>query len=57
MDETVKIADILVGDRLRKDYGDLSDLNTIETVGLIQPLVLDKDYRRFSTCRWWTSNC
>jgi DNA modification methylase/ParB-like chromosome segregation protein Spo0J len=43
MDETVKIEDITVGERLRKDYGDLSDLDTIETVGLIQPLVLDRN--------------
>lgn len=42
MNETIKIADIIVGDRLRKDYGDLSDLDSIETVGLIQPIVLDK---------------
>lgn len=43
MDETVEIEDIVVGERLRKDYGDLSDLDTIGTVGLIQPLVLDRD--------------
>jgi len=43
MDETVQISDIIVGERLRKDYGDLSDLDTITTVGLIQPLVLDRD--------------
>lgn len=43
MDETVKIASIVIGERLRKDYGDLSDLDTIATVGLIQPLVLDRD--------------
>jgi DNA modification methylase/ParB-like chromosome segregation protein Spo0J len=43
MDETVKLSEIVVGNRLRKDYGDLSDLDTIETVGLIQPLVLDRD--------------
>ena len=43
MDETVKIEEITVGERLRKDYGDLSDLDTIATVGLIQPLVLDRD--------------
>lgn len=41
--ETVKIDSIVVGERLRKDYGDLSDLDTISTVGLIQPLVLDRD--------------
>lgn len=40
--QTVKIADIIVGERLRKDYGDLSDLDTIETVGLIQPIVLNR---------------
>src|SRR5215475_5144307 len=41
--EKVRLADILVGERLRKDYGDLSDLDTITTVGLVQPIVLDKD--------------
>jgi ParB-like chromosome segregation protein Spo0J len=45
MDETqtVRITDIIVGDRLRKDYGDLNDLDTIATIGLIQPIVLDRD--------------
>src|SRR6266513_1676766 len=43
MDETVKISEIIVGERLRKDYGDLDDLNTIGTVGLIQPIVLDRN--------------
>lgn len=41
--ETVKIEEIVVGERLRKDYGNLSDLDTIATVGLIQPIVLDRD--------------
>lgn len=40
---TVRINDIIVGERLRKDYGDLSDLDTITSVGLIQPIVLDLD--------------
>lgn len=42
-DETVQIEEIIVGERLRKDYGDLSDLDTIATIGLIQPIVLDRD--------------
>lgn len=41
--ETINLSDIVVGDRLRKDYGDLSDLDTIETVGLIQPIILAKE--------------
>jgi DNA modification methylase/ParB-like chromosome segregation protein Spo0J len=40
MDETIQISEIVVENRLRKDIGDLSDLDTIETVGLIQPIVL-----------------
>lgn len=40
--DTIKLTDIVVGERLRKDYGDLSDLDTIETVGLIQPIVLNR---------------
>jgi site-specific DNA-methyltransferase (adenine-specific) len=43
MTETIKLTDIIVGDRLRKDYGDLSDLDTIPERGLIQPLVLNKN--------------
>jgi DNA modification methylase len=42
MNETIKIADIVIGERLRKDYGDLGDLDSVSTVGLIQPIVLDK---------------
>jgi DNA modification methylase len=42
MNETIKITDIEVGERLRKDYGDLSDLDSISSVGLIQPIVVDK---------------
>lgn len=42
MDEQVEIEEIVIENRLRKDLGDLADLDTIATVGLIQPLVLDK---------------
>ena len=41
--QSIKLSDIIVGDRLRKDYGNLSDLDTITTIGLIQPIVLVRD--------------
>ncbi len=41
MTETIKLDDIMVGSRLRKDYGNLDDLDSIADVGLIQPLVLN----------------
>lgn len=41
--ETLNIADIIVDERLRKDYGTLEDLDTISIVGLIQPVVLSKE--------------
>ncbi len=41
--ETINVSDILVGERLRKDYGNISDLaDSIDNLGLIQPIVLDK---------------
>ncbi len=40
--ETIPLTSIVEGTRLRKDYGDLSDLDTISEVGLIQPIVLDR---------------
>lgn len=40
---TVNLNEIIIGDRLRKDYGDLTDLDTIPEVGLIQPIVLNTD--------------
>jgi site-specific DNA-methyltransferase (adenine-specific) len=43
MNETLKVSTIVVAERLRKDYGDLGDLDTIATVGLIQPIVVDRD--------------
>lgn len=39
----VNVSDIIIGERLRKDYGDLSDLETISTRGLIQPIVLNRN--------------
>jgi DNA modification methylase len=41
--QSIKLSDIVVGDRLRKDYGNLDDLDTIATIGLIQPIVLVRD--------------
>lgn len=42
--EIITIESIIIGDRLRKDYGDdeLSDLDTIAEVGLIEPVILQK---------------
>lgn len=39
---TINLDDILIGDRLRKDYGDLTDLDSIADRGLIQPIVLNR---------------
>jgi ParB-like chromosome segregation protein Spo0J len=37
---------IIVGDRLRKDFGDIDELaNSIREVGLIQPIVVTRDYK------------
>ncbi len=38
---SIKLNEIIIGTRLRKDYGNLSDLDTIEERGLIQPIVLN----------------
>lgn len=39
--EIIKVSEIEVGDRLRKDYGDISDLaKSIKEFGIIQPIVL-----------------
>ena len=42
LEQFVRIDSIEIGERLRKDYGDLSDLESVATVGLIQPIVLDR---------------
>jgi DNA modification methylase len=42
----VDIDQIVVKDRVRKDFGDLQDLaESIKTEGLIQPIVVTQDYR------------
>lgn len=42
--EIIKVSDINTGDRLRKDYGDISDLaKSIKEFGIIQPIVLTRD--------------
>ena len=42
----VNVNDIKVGDRIRKDIGDLEDLiQTIEHVGLLQPIGITPDYK------------
>jgi hypothetical protein len=40
-DLSYTLDEIVVGERLRKDVGNLSDLDTISDVGLIQPLILN----------------
>src|SRR5215831_14687782 len=41
---TLELTDIEVGDRYRKEYGDLSGLKlSIEAIGLIHPIVVSKD--------------
>jgi ParB family chromosome partitioning protein len=42
--EFVLISDIKVGTRLRKEYGDINSLaKSIETLGLLQPIIITKD--------------
>jgi DNA modification methylase/ParB-like chromosome segregation protein Spo0J len=44
--EGLSVSEIIIGDRVRKDFGDLDELaNSIREVGLIQPIVLTRDYR------------
>lgn len=54
----VPINEIVVGDRRREDYGNIDNLaKSITTFGLIQPIVVDKDYnliaggRRLMACQ------
>ena len=43
---TLKVTDIVIGERFRKDLGDIAALaNSIRDVGLIQPLVVTSDLR------------
>jgi ParB-like chromosome segregation protein Spo0J len=43
---TLKVTDIVIGERYRKDLGDIAALaNSIRDVGLIQPLVVTSDLR------------
>lgn len=41
--QTLPISDIDTSDRLRQDYGDLSQFDSIKTVGLLQPVVINID--------------
>lgn len=44
MNDDLNIAQVNVGDRVRKDFGDIDELcNSIKAVGLIQPIVLTHD--------------
>ncbi len=44
MNDDLNIAQVNVGDRVRKDFGDIDELcNSIKSVGLIQPIVLTHD--------------
>ena len=54
----IKITDIKVGDRYRKDLGDLTLLaNSIGEIGLLHPIVINQDNqliageRRLETCK------
>lgn len=39
---TIPIASIIIDRRLRTEYGDLSDLDNIDAVGLIEPVILQR---------------
>lgn len=42
----VEVSEVLVGDRFRKDYGDLNSLKaSIESIGLLHPVVVDSSLR------------
>ncbi len=44
--EGLSVSQIIIGDRTRKDFGDIDELsNSIREVGLIQPIVVTRDYR------------
>lgn len=44
MSDRIPIEDVVIGERHRKDLGDLTSLmKSMETVGLLHPIVLDKD--------------
>ena len=44
--ENLSIDKVIVTERIRKDYGDIDELaNSIKSVGLIQPIVLTRDYQ------------
>lgn len=44
MHPNIQIDSIIIDDRLRKDYGDLEDLNNIASVGLIEPIILQEKH-------------
>jgi ParB family chromosome partitioning protein len=44
--EGLSVSQIIVDDRVRKEMGDIDELaNSIKSVGLIQPIVITRDYR------------
>jgi len=44
--DSLQLDDIIVKDRVRKDFGDIDELaNSIKEVGLIQPIVVTRDYK------------
>ncbi|MBQ9603852.1 MAG: ParB N-terminal domain-containing protein, partial [Firmicutes bacterium] len=46
MTKTVKLADIIITDRIRKDFGDIDELaRDIEENGLMNPPVVTEDMR------------
>ena len=54
----MKISDIKIGKRFRKDMGDLTSLkNSIKELGLLQPIVIDENnnliagFRRLQACK------
>ena len=46
MSEILAIELVVIGDRVRKEFGDIDELcNSIKSVGLIQPIVITRDFR------------
>jgi len=48
----IKVSDIVVSDRIRKDTGDIPSLaKSIETIGLLHPIIIDSENRLISGAR------
>jgi ParB family chromosome partitioning protein len=63
MDQQIRINDVIVGERFRKELGDVKALaQSIEKIGLLQPIAVDENgkliagHRRLEACRslGWT---